>query len=625
MCGIAGIIGKTDKDILNRMLVATTHRGPDDRGVYHSEDVSIGMNRLAIIDLSQAGHQPMISEDGRFVLVYNGEIYNFLEERVLLENEGVKFRSRTDSEVLLHLFVKYGKECVYRLRGMFAFVVWDEQKKELFACRDHFGIKPLYYQIINNILFFCSEIKGFLESGVSNKIYSKIGLKLYLQYGTIPAPHTILDNVKSLLPGHYFSFKKGEIDIKPYWNIPISNDYEGYPYQEVRSSIRSLILSSVKEQLISDVPLGIFLSGGLDSNIVLAAARIAGHDKLNTFTIGFEENADVHDETKLAESSADYYDTNHKKAILTKKDIVESLPQFIEGLDQPSTDGLNSYMVAKYSKQFITVSLSGLGGDELFWGYPWQYEMLERFKMKNLWNSLPMSSWMPPRLLNKIKAEKAVFSFEELYSYNFRNSEESILRYLCPKLFKESIMIEMSKIIKENYIISDSKENFSLPNKNNTVKFITKTDARIFMANRLREGDALSMINSLEVRFPFLDKRLYNFVMGLDSKVLFPANKVLPMFSNGKKYLLYESFKKDLPPDFHERKKYGFVLPINYWLKSSFKEEMEEMFSVGLPEFITTNKMKNLFTKWKENGSESSLIWALFILIKWSKKYQLTY
>ena len=381
MCGINGILGIADsglaKQKVQAMNIAMKHRGPDDEGFFVNGDVALGHRRLSIIDLSAAGHQPMASFDGRFQIVYNGELYNFKELKFELQRvvSGSKesayfFQTNTDTEVIIAAYARWGEDCVNHFNGMYAFAIWDTLKKELFIARDRLGIKPLYYIYTNNTLAFSSEMRSLLASDLIPKKLDENGLVDFLRYQTVHAPNTIVKGVKMLMPGHYMKSNNGKITIHSYWNLKknINHASDGKSYAEVCKDVNHLLTKAVERRLIADVPFGAFLSGGIDSSAIVGLMSKVSTEKVKTFSVTFDESE--FSESKYAQLIAKKFNTDHHEIILKPKDFLTELPNALKAMDHPSGDGPNTYIVSKATKEAgITMALSGLGGDELFAGY----------------------------------------------------------------------------------------------------------------------------------------------------------------------------------------------------------------------------------------------------------------
>lgn len=613
---------------MQSMLQAIHHRGPNDKGSWSNDAMHLGMTRLSILDLSYAGHQPMISSDQRYVLVFNGEVYNFKEQREALAREGFTFRSNTDTEVVLNLFVKYGRDCLSYMRGMFAFAVWDNQEKELFIARDHMGIKPLLYYYHDGCLVFCSEIKGILASGLVPKKLSTQGLNLYLQKGFIAPPYTAIENVRSLNPGHCLTFKPGnEPAISQYWDIDIRPQPE-ISYEEAVKEVRNMVLASVQEELVSDVPLGVFLSGGLDSSIMVGAMRELGIKDISTFSVGFKSTN--LDETPDAEESAKFYGTNHEKVIIGSQDVIASLDNFIYGLDQPSVDGLNTYLVSKASKQHVSVALSGLGGDELFAGYAWQHRYYKNTKLGMLIGE--MLSPVNEQLNHTGKIGRKLKNRYTSYT-NIENYYTNIHLLFNRKLIDNPLLFDVKP---DTACLGETIHQYAVNNNYTRLQQVNKMDLRYFMgAQLLRDSDAVSMVHSLEVRFPLIDKRLVDFVFNLPDHYKIHHNlsiseinkgyeQQLSYKAGGVKKLLFDAFEENLPDNFNTRSKRGFKMPYAKWMREEplITKIIESLLALE-GKITARGSTAHLLNAWNVNSIGWQQIWALFILQQWMEQHKI--
>ncbi len=393
MCGICGFIGNYSQDVLERMTDIMSHRGPDDRGFYRDSDVGLGHRRLSIIDL-KTGHQPIFNEEESLVLIYNGETYNFKELKKELLKSGHVFKTNTDSEVIVHLYEEYGKSCVDYLRGMFAFAIWDKAKRELFLARDRFGIKPLYYtELTSGEFLFASEIKSLLQN---DKIVREVDIEAFDQYFTfryVPENKTMFKNIFKLEPGHILIRKNKTNRIKQYWDIEYNNGkYDGAREDDVAKDITESLEESIRIRLVSDVPLGAYLSGGLDSSFIVGLMSKTCKDPVETFSIGFED-AKL-DESKYADIVARHFNTAHHK-LIAKSNAVELIKKIIWHLDEPLADAatIPTYMMSKLTRDYVTVVLSGEGADELFAGY-------DKYKILSLGQKF--NAFIPAKLFNLI-------------------------------------------------------------------------------------------------------------------------------------------------------------------------------------------------------------------------------
>ena len=626
MCGIAGIAGIENHTPLVNMVKAMHHRGPDDSGTWNGDTIHLGMARLSIIDLSAAGHQPMFSPDGRYVMVYNGETYNFGEERKKLEAEGVQFVSHSDTEVILHLFIKYKERCVDYLRGMFAFAVWDKQDKRLFIARDHLGIKPLLYYYNDGKLVFCSEMKGMLASGLIDRKLSEEGLSLYLQKGFIAPPYSAIKKVFTLKPGHCLTWQAGsEPVIKPYWDIekkPTTTN----TYGDAVKNVRQMVLDSVSEELVSDVPLGVFLSGGLDSSVVVGAMKAIGTPKIDTFSVGFE--SDDLDETSDAEESANFFNTNHHKVIVGEKEVADDFDHFIFGVDQPSVDGLNTYLVSKATKKNVTVALSGLGGDELFVGYSWQHKFYKNPQSANIIGGLlsPFGGAIASMgsLGKKVKGRYINYaSVKEYYKGLHRLYSEDFLQANLQSRFSN---------LAHGGVMDNTIAQYPMQDNYTRLQQISKEDLRYFMGARLlRDSDAVAMPHSLEVRFPLIDSRLVEYVWNLPDEYKVHHNlsveqlnkgyeQTLSYRQGGVKKLLFDAFEKELPANFDKRSKRGFKMPFEKWMRGLLADRVNNGIEKLSGKIFTQQATQTLLNDWQTGKMPWNKAWALVILQAWMEQ-----
>lgn len=627
MCGIAGILGQANRGTLEKMLQATKHRGPNHTGVYVEDNIAIGMNRLSIIDTSEAGNQPMYDDHGRFVMIFNGEVYNFKELREDLKKVGFQFKSNSDSEVVLKMFLHHGPNCLKYLRGMFALFIWDKQEQKGFAARDHFGIKPFLYHFQNGIFTFCSEMKGMFANPAIERNLNLQALNHFLQTAYVPPELTFISGIRALKPGHYLEFENGSIRINSYWEFPAGINTKIKSFEEAAEISKELLLKSVKEQMISDVPLGVFLSGGMDSSVVVAAMRKAGVSDIKTFSLGFADDDSTYNETNAATESAKFYQTTHQNIIVEPSEVQSEIGHFIEALDQPSVDGINSFLIAKHTVKEVTVALSGLGGDEVFNGYG---------LIKNQYQTKQWRRYLGQALngFNKIDAfRKKISSSDRLYSWlSAKSLTNGYIEGFSWILFRDQLGEQLfdngifsSKNIELDPFYSDIEKNHSSLNK---LQKLTLLDFRGFMGSRLlRDSDAVTMYHSLELRPPILDKRLVEFAFTLPDNYKINTEKQKGQNAYGKqgvKKLLFEGFKDDLVPNFHKRKVSGFHLPINHWMRTILKEKIDTTFREKIPTAFNKAYFQNLQNNWASDKKSWRKTWLLFILLEWMDKYQVS-
>jgi asparagine synthase (glutamine-hydrolysing) len=613
MCGISGILGLNDKvqreNIIRAMNRCLAHRGPDDEGIFSDAQITLGHRRLSIIDLSSAGHQPMLSDDKRFCVIHNGEIYNFKEIKNQIKD--YEFKTQTDTEVILAAYIKYGKRCVEHFNGMFAFAVWDTVKKELFIARDRIGIKPLYYFHNADIFLFSSEIRALLASNIVGRKIDEESLVNYLRYQTVHAPKTILKDVFMLMPGSYMTVKEDEITIENYWKPEISTPHYD-SYFETCKRVNELLLASVERRLIADVPFGAFLSGGIDSSAVVGLMSNVSAKKIKTFSVIFDEKN--FSEAKYSQLVAKKFNTDHHEIHLKVNDFVNELPNALSAMDHPSGDGPNTYIVSKATKNAgITMALSGLGGDELFAGYD-VFKRILKLK-KSCVAKIPRTfRTTAGKILHSLKKDipsqkisKLLLSSQISFHTFYPLSRQVLMDETIQKILSYPITTQNSV----SEIIS------ALPNTTDDflLSKVTISEISTYLQNvLLRDTDQMSMAHALEVRVPFLDYQLVEYVLSVPDKF---KNPITP------KKLLVDSLGDLLPQEIVERKKMGFVFPWTYWMKNELKTLCEKnIFSLAQRKYFVEPEVKKLWKKFLSGNQEItwSRIWYLVVLEEWFKK-----
>jgi asparagine synthase (glutamine-hydrolysing) len=600
MCGICGIWGGNGKDAVSAMVAALHHRGPDDRGVLADTGAVLGMTRLAIIDTSAGGHQPMVSPDGQMAIVYNGELYNFREERSLLEKRGHSFRSTSDTEVVLRMYEHYGDDFLTRLRGMFALAVYDKRRgpghERLLLARDQMGIKPLLYARVGDRLIFASEIKALLASGLVAPEVDPVALRLLLTHGAIVQPRTILRGVQMLLPAHRLVIEGGGSErVERYWSLGVDRNpgLRARPYGEQVEEVASALEESVRLQMVSDVPLGAFLSGGVDSSLLVAlmAKQVSDH-RVRTFSVGFDAEGWDIDETDDAERTARHLGTDHSRVVVRSEDIRDRISQIAYGLDQPTVDGVNSYFVSMAARRGVTVAISGTGGDELFAGYPWFGQMAfdEMRRQSAPWKSLAKSllaSVARQRMLDSLVPKRGGYRFGRL-----RDNSSFLARYYATNPIFESPWTArlLSPGLRDAAQAGRSAHYDLSPidelSGGSVLERVTGVCLRGYTTNQLlRDIDAASMAHSLEVRVPFLDPVVADLALSLpdNAKMTAPpdswSEQTRSYREAGTKRVLLDVAKDFLPPGFDTKVKRGFGMPFNSWLKGSLREIFFETLS----------------------------------------------
>ena len=618
MCGINGIYNhKSLKDVENKVKLMnslTKHRGPDYSNIYLDSSVCIGHNRLSIIDLDSKSNQPFISADENLVLSYNGEIYNFLELKEEL-SKSYDFKTKSDTEVIIAAYSIWGIEMVYKFNGMFSFALWDKSKEELFLCRDRFGIKPLYYMEVNQSIIFSSSIKALKSFSHEELKIKEDDLLDFLQYGTVHQPNTILDKVKSVPRGSFLMAGNQETKIFEYWNLFESNNSNKI-ISEPLKTVNKLLLESVEKRLISDVPYGIFLSGGIDSSILVAAASKVSTQKVNTFSIVFKEKG--FDERKFSRQIASKYKTNHLELELNPEEILQQIEEPFKFMDHPSVDGINTFFISKQvHNQGFKMALSGAGSDELFAGYPVFKQVFELENKKWLYS-------FPPQLRN-IFGKLLQLRNQSLKSHKIAeilNLKLLELPYFYPifrKIFANNTiykLCDIKNISTENYPFNWAFNNLDTNNIGANYSLISKISAleiETYLQNvLLRDADQMGMANSLEIRVPFLDHNLVEYVLSLPNELKYP---IYP------KKLLIDSTKGWIPDEIIYRKKMGFVLPWEKWMRNELSSFCEESL-LNLEDFSIFN-MSQVNLLWKDFVKGNPYInwlqiWSLVVLGKWT-------
>lgn len=609
MCGIAGILGRVDITHIQLMTSAMYHRGPDDHGIYQDTSIALGATRLAIIDTYPTGHQPMSTPDGNIWIVYNGEMYNFKQERRLLELKGYTFNSTSDTEVVLRMYEYYGDDFLLRMRGIFALAIYDKRKsgrERLFLARDHFGIKPLLYSDTGKYFIFGSEIKALLASNLINPAISQLGLRLLLTFGSVYQPNTILENIKSLPPAHKLIIETGkEKSIKQYWSLGIDRNVgvRQLSYDKQVNLMTSALKEITEMQMISDVPLGAFLSGGVDSSILVALMTQMTETKLKTLSIGFE-NEDHIDESEAADKIARHIGTDHTKILVTESDVYNNIHKLAFALDQPSVDGANNYFISMAARKNVTVAISGTGGDELFAGYPWFISM----NKQDLWSKIKQLSYICNR--NKFLTE---------YASHY---------YICgshdAKMLIPNKLWNISQAGTPEYL--DIKPFDELPH-GSSIERVSGLVLRGYTSNQLlRDIDATSMYHSLEVRVPYLDPVMTDLALSLPDGAKLNESNGNPHAtyrSSGAKRILIDIGRNLLPTDFDLQPKRGFTMPFNTWLQGSLNGIMNETLSyqsVKARGLLNPDTVKTIKLRYDNKQIGWTQPWLLMMLELWCRE-----
>lgn len=633
MCRITGFVHKNSssvdmEQILESMRDSMIHGGPDDAGSYQSVQDGVGMaqRRLSVIDLSQGGHQPMFFQN--YVIVYNGEIYNYKEVRDALKQEGYEFNTVSDTEVILKAYHHWGYDCVHQFRGMFAFAIWDTQTKKILLCRDRVGVKPMYYYQKDGLFLFASELKAFHKHPDFDKTINQQAVSLFLQTGYINSPHSIFKYAHKLNPGCFLELdSEGNTKIWSYWNIRekyLSASPSQKSESELISECESLLNESFKLRMVADVSVGMFLSGGIDSSLVTALLQNLSSRQLNTFTIGFDDPR--YNEAQHAKKIAQYLGTNHTELYCNEKHFEEIIPTMPEMYDEPFGDpsGIPTFLVSKLARKYVTVSLSADAGDEIFTGYN-RYLFAEQMFSKLRYLPNFTRGWIANWVRNlDFNRANTLLSYLPL-SDHYKKSLDSRL----PKL--ASVLMADSKIdFLYNSTIYVSKTDLKRLHREDEQSLVF--DKNLILKNQLHfaafgvldiesylEGDILTKVDratmhvALEGREPFLDHKIIEFAMGLPDHM---------KLRNGQtKWILRQILYKYVPKELIERPKMGFGVPIDTWLTTILKNELvilanDEHFCDTFK--LDQNYVQELIAQFlAKKGFSSWIIWFLYSLYKW--------
>ncbi len=619
MCGIAGIIaihenGRRSFGQLPGALKTLAKRGPDHEGLFENEHVALGHRRLSILDLSMEASQPMHSSNGRYVIIFNGEIFNYKELKSQLVKDGFAFTTGSDTEVLLNLYIAHGAECINQLNGFFSFCIYDKEEKKGIIVRDRYGIKPLVYYQQDYSIFFASELKALVSMGIP-KLLNQDVLPYYFSLGYIPAPNSIYKNVFKLEPGNYIEFKVGAgTEVKKYYDLPFRTvpDASNINYEEAKAHLRKLISDAVKIRLVADVPVGAFLSGGVDSSIICAAAS-EHTSKLHTFSIGFSGNSYI-DEGKYAKMVAEHLGTTHTLFDLDEDEMLNDLENVLNYLDEPFADSssIAVYALSKLTSEKVKVSLSGDGGDELFAGYrKHKAEWMIRHQagkrrlgrmlapiVKNVAGSRENSAG---DLLRKIR------KFSEIASKGPQG------RYLHLASFVPSDELDWLHIGKFN-----NNLRIRISERGNDLSDFLWNDIKLVLSNdMLHKVDMMSMANSLEVRVPLLDYRIVDYVNGLPDSFKIDKNRA--------KKLLWDCYSDKLPAEIYERRKMGFEVPMEKWLRGRMQPMLADLTSSNKMnhQLIDLSYIEKLLRGLNNKGEISNLgfrLWSILVFQYWFLK-----
>ena len=631
MCGIAGFLSRQslfNQEDLQLMTDKLAHRGPNAEGYYFNGICGLGHRRLSVIDLSDSANQPMYSADQRYVIVYNGEVYNFQEIGAKISQEhnikDFKFRTASDTEIILEAFACYGTEFVHQLNGMFAIAIYDKLTGDLYLFRDRIGIKPLVYFWDGKNIAFASEIKSLTSTKKIRQVLNKNSVNDFLHLGFIPAPNTIYENIYKLNPGFYLKLTAEGLKKTQYWNInqKISNQVHKEK-EEVLVKLSDLIMSSIQYQLKSDVPYGVFLSGGIDSSLVTAQASFLSNVKINTFSIGFEEN--IVNESKYARAVANFLETEHHEFIISHKDVINIIETSFEAYDEPNADSsvIPTLLVSKLAKEHVTVALSGEGADEMFFGYgsyKWAqrlstpvYKLLKK-PVSGVFQHMSSRLQRIGKLLNtsdSYNLRSHIFSQEQ---YFFSNNE---ITQLVNAPYSQSGYLK--NLIENETECNEIIQNLNSQNSQQKRKLSAMELQALFDINYYLPDDLLTKVDrasmhfALETRVPYLDHRVIEYAINIDPELKFN--------NNISKYILKEILYKYVPKELFDRPKQGFSIPLSKWLKGELNYLIIDYLNPELIRkagIVKDEEVAKLIREYMAGKDYLfNRIWLLIVLHKW--------
>jgi asparagine synthase (glutamine-hydrolysing) len=572
MCGICGKLmfasdGAVSPALVKSMADTIHHRGPDDEGYYVAGPIGLGFRRLAIIDL-QTGHQPLSNEDGTVWIIFNGEIYNYQELHSLLVGKGHVFKTRTDTEVIVHLYEEFGPECLQKLRGMFAFAIWDEKAKSLFVARDRVGIKPLYYYLSDESLIFASEIKAILaDPSVARKISPDV-IDRFLTFLYLPGSQTLLAGIEKLEPGHYLIAKNGQATIVQYWDLCFGDNNSSASLAEAERALDELLAETVKLHMIADVPVGVLLSGGVDSTGVLSFAVNGTDKKISSFTVGFA-GTHVADERPYAKLAAEKFGTQHYEMTITADDFAAFMPRYVWHMEEPVCEppAIALYYVSKLAREHVTVLLSGEGGDEAFAGYSNYRNLvwLERIKSASpIRGAATKGLKLADSLFHAHRLGKYAPLMNDRFPSYYYSRTSNPYRFTGNRL-GEVYASDFAHAIDREHTLGPVRKLQDRVRGQSTLNAMLYIDTKTWLPDDLLiKADKMTMANSIELRVPLLDHKVLEFAAALPSRFKLNGLKL--------KYILKRALSRKIPQEISNRKKTGFPVPYERWLRADLKD-----------------------------------------------------
>jgi len=625
MCGICGKLNfdqnsSVEPGLIRAMLETIRHRGPDDEGVYSGTQVGLGHRRLSIIDLS-TGHQPLSNEDGTVWIVFNGEIYNYQELRPFLLSKGHTFKTHSDTEVIIHLYEEFGPGCLERLRGMFAFAIWDEKTKTLFLARDRVGIKPVYYCLTDQSLVFASEIKAILaDPGVDRAVKPEV-IDRFLNFMYLPGEETLLEGISKLAPGHYLLAKDGRADIRQYWDLSFAKAGESPSQKEAEKQLVDLLAEAVEQHMIADVPVGVLLSGGVDSTTVLSFVKERTDKEVSTYTVGFSGTGFA-DERPYAKLAADTFGTQHRDMTITAADFMDFMPRYVWHMEEPVCEppAIAMYYVSKLARNYVKVLLSGEGGDEAFAGYSNYRNFLWFERAKRGLSplngviggglALASSKLHLPRVAKYAPLMTALFPdyyFSRTSNpYRFTGNGRGNL-----------YAADFARSLDREYTVEPFRCLQERVRGQNTLDAMLYIDTKSWLPDDLLiKADKMTMANSLELRVPLLDHKVLEFAAAL------PADLKVRGFTT--KYLVKRALGRRVPKPILDRRKVGFPVPYESWLRKDMRDWVHDLLFDRVTTargYFDTKSVEQLLARDERLGGYSKEIFCLAVLELWHRVF----
>lgn len=625
MCGICGKMNfeqnaRVDPALVQAMLDTIRHRGPDDEGVYLGSQVGLGHRRLSIIDLS-TGHQPLSNEDGTVWIVFNGEIYNFQELRGFLLSKGHVFKTQTDTEVIVHLYEELGPECVQKLRGMFAFAIWDSNKKTVFLARDRVGIKPLYYCLTDKFLVFASEIKAILaDPGVDREVAAEL-IDRFLTFLYLPGEETLLKGIKKLAPGHYLLARDGHVQVTQYWDLQFSKPSTSLSMKDAESQLLSLLAEAVDLHMIADVPIGILLSGGVDSTAVLSFAVERTAKQVSSYTVGFSAPG-VADERPYARLAAETFGSRHDEMTISAADFAAFMPQYVWHMEEPVCEppAIALYYVSKLASKHVKVLLSGEGGDEGFAGYSNYRNLLWLERVKSGLSPLAGTVAQGLSFADSIFHLPRISKYAGLMNAHFPDyyfsRTSNPYRYAGNGL-GSLYSADFARSIDRESTLEPVRKLQAHVRGENTLDAMLYIDTKTWLPDDLLiKADKMTMANSVELRVPLLDHKILEFAAAL------PSNLKVRGFTT--KYLAKKVLRSRVPKRILDRPKAGFPVPYERWLRKELAGWVREILldrATTNRGYFNTGNMERLLSASKDQGGNFKEIFSLVTLELWHRSF----